>query len=267
MTISNIVVIGSSGMTGRRLVPLLRERGANVRATRRSGEAAFSWEDPATHEAAFAGIDAAYLVPPAFVAHPAPVVATALAAARAAGVARVVLCSSLGVELSPGPVRQGFRELERAVVESGLDWTILRPGGFAQNFTEGFLAPGVRGGTVATASGEGATAFIDAGDIAAVACHALVDRGHAGKVYELTGPAALTMREALAIVDARVAYRPVTADSMASTLAGFGIPADYAAMIVADQLAIAEGRGAVVTGDVERVLGRPATSFRSAIAR
>src|SRR4051812_19508951 len=127
MTNTNIVVLGSSGMTGRRLVPLLRERGANVRATRRSGEASFVWEDPSTHAAAFAGIDAAYLVPPALDAHPAPVVATTLAAARAAGVTRVVLCSSLGVVLSPGAIRQGSRELERTVVESGLDWTILRP--------------------------------------------------------------------------------------------------------------------------------------------
>lgn len=266
---TNIVVLGSNGMTGRRLVPRLLERGAtNVRATRRTGDPSrvFVWEDPSTHAAAFAGMTAAYLVPPALVAHPATLVAPALVAARDAGVTRVVLCSSLGVELSPGPLRDGWRELERIIVESRLAWTILRPGGFAQNFTEGFLAPGVRSGAVSSAAGQGATAFIDAADIAEVAATALLDDGHASKTYALTGPTALTMRDALAIVDPKVAYRPIGADDMTTMLIGFGIPRDYAEMVVADQLAIAEGRATAITDDVERVLGRPAASFEKATA-
>jgi len=271
---TNILVIGSSGMTGRRLVPLLAARDVRVRATRRTpaaGDTRFLWEDPSTHAPAFAGIDAMYLVPPPLVAAPAAVVAPALASARAAGVTRVVLCSSLGVELSPGPVRAGWRALEAAIVDSGLAWTILRPGGFAQNFTEGFLAPGVRQGTVASAAGEGAAAFIDAADIAAVAAAALLDASHAGATYALTGPAALTFRQALDVVGElagrTVDYRAITSAEMARMLGGFGVPQDYAAMIVADQDAIREGRGARVSGDVARVLGRPATPFATAIAR
>jgi uncharacterized protein YbjT (DUF2867 family) len=265
---TNILVIGSTGMTGRRLVPLLTSRDATVRATSRTATdqtVRFVWEDPTTHAAAFAGIAAVYVVPPALVAAPAPLVAPALAAARAAGVQRVVLCSSLGVEISPGPVRAGWRALESAVTSSGLEWTILRPGGFSQNFTEGFLAPGVRQGTVVSAAGDGATAFIDAGDIAAVAAAALLDRAHAGATYALTGPAALTFPQALTRVSERVgrpvSYRAISSDEMLHMLMGFGLPSDFAAMVVADQEAIRDGRAARVAGDVERVLGRPATPF------
>jgi uncharacterized protein YbjT (DUF2867 family) len=268
---TNVLVIGSSGMTGRRLVPLLTARHTTVRATRRTPtdqHTAFRWEDPSTHAAAFAGIDAAYLVPPALVASPASLVAAALATARTAGVQRVVLCSSLGVEISPGPVRAGWRALESAVTSSGLGWTILRPGGFAQNFSEGFLAPGVQQGMVVSATGDGAAAFIDALDIASVAATTLLDPAHVGATYALTGPAALTFPQALAIISERlgrhVQYRSISGDDMLRMLVGFGLPSDYAAMVVADQEAIRDGRGVRVTDDVERVLGRPATAFAHA---
>src|SRR4051812_36212722 len=170
----SILVIGASGMTGRRLV---RHLGASARPTRRTagaGHVRFVWEDRTTHGPALADVDAVYLVPPAFVADPAPLVAPFLVAARAAGVRRAVLCSSLGVTLAGEPEHSGRRTLEHAVMDSGLDWTMLRPGGFAQNFTEGFLAPGVAQGAVVSATGTGAVAFVDADDIAAVAAAALV---------------------------------------------------------------------------------------------
>ncbi|HEY6033408.1 MAG TPA: NAD(P)H-binding protein [Kofleriaceae bacterium] len=269
---SNILVIGSSGMTGRRLLPRLTARGATVRPTRRTagdGHVRFVWEDPATHAAALANVDAIYLVPPGFVAAPAPIVKPFLAAALTAGVQRVVVCSSLGAEISPGPVRDGWRAFERSVIESELAWTILRPGGFAQNFTEGFLAPGVHQGVVVSATGDGAAAFIDADDIAAVAVEALLDPAHAGATYALTGPAALTFEQATRVVAelaARpIAYRAITSEELRHMLTGFGLPADYAALVVADQEAIRDGRGARISSDVERVLGRSPTSFREAI--
>jgi len=202
----NILVIGASGMTGRRLVPRLTKRGALVRTTSRAAPTAtnahvrFEWADAATHAQALEGVDAIYLIPPALVATPEPLVAPFLGAARAAGVRQVVLCSSLGVEISPGPVRDGWRALERRVMDSGLSWTVLRPGGFAQNFSEGFLAAGVQHGSVSAAVGDGHVAFVDADDIAEVAVAALLDSGHAGATYALTGPRALSFAQATRVV-------------------------------------------------------------------
>lgn len=102
---------------------------------------------------------AIYLVPPAFVEDPSDVVAAFLGQARRSGVGSVVALSSMGVAFPYEPQDSGRRNVERAVRESGLQWTILRATGFAQNFSEGFLLPAIlQAGAVATATGTGAVA-------------------------------------------------------------------------------------------------------------
>jgi len=155
---------------------------------------------------------------------------------------------------------------------AGLEWTILRPSGFAQNFSEAFLLPGIlQADLVVTATGDGAAAFIDADDIAAVAAAALTEGGHATATYAITGPAALTFAEAAAVISAvtgrTITHRNISSDEVMHILRGAGIPADYAAMVVGDQEAIRDGFGARVTDVVARVSGRPATSFADYAAR
>ena len=238
-----------------RLVPRLAERGVTVRAVSRKTN--FDWARPETFPPAVAGVDAVYLIPPAFIADATPMVRPFLVAAKAAGAARVVVVSSLGVEFPHEPKTSGRIALERCVQDSGLEWTVLRPGGFAQNFSESFMLPGVRQGTVVSATGTGAVAFIDADNIAAVAAAALTEPGHASATYALTGPSALTFSEAVAIIS-KVSGRPVThraisGDEFAAMLAGFGLPPDYAAILVRDQRGIAEGAGARVSDVVARI--------------
>src|SRR6266481_422774 len=95
----NILVTGATGKTGRRLVPLLRSKNLIVRAASRrpdTEQIAFDWYDATTHDAALAGVQAIYLIPPDFVEDPTPVIAPFLARAAAAGVRRIVLLSSMG---------------------------------------------------------------------------------------------------------------------------------------------------------------------------
>ncbi len=138
----------------------------------------------------------------------------------ASGVRRLVLLSARGVDV-PGYFGDGHEvggphgEGERALRASGVEWTILRPGWFAQNFSEGVFLDSVRAGELALPTGDGKAAFVDADDIAAVAVAALTEDGHAGQEYGLSGPRALGMADVLDEIakatGKRAAYVPVEA--------------------------------------------------------
>src|SRR2546422_2881933 len=132
----------------------------------------------------------------------------AIEAARATGVAHVVKGSALGAsDHSKSPIGKAHYEVERALQESGIAWTILRPHVFMQNLLD--MAPTIaREGRIRAASGEGKIPFIDARDIAAVAAVALTSPGHEGKKYVLTGPEALSYGDVARIIGKAVG-RPV----------------------------------------------------------
>ncbi|HEY9010550.1 MAG TPA: NAD(P)H-binding protein [Devosia sp.] len=272
--IRSALVLGATGKSGRRLVPQLKARGLTVRAASRQpgdGHVPFDWMDPSSYRPALPGMDAVYLVTPAGVADPSSMVDALLGEARTAGVRRVVLVSSMGVEFPGEPTDSGRLKVERLVAGSGLEWTVLRPGGFNQNFSEDFLLPGVLHGEVATATGEGKVGFIDAADIAAVATATLTEDGHAGAIYTLTGPEALSFADAITIIGAAagrpIGHREITATDLTGVLAGAGVPADYAAIVVRDQLAIRDGYGARLTDTVAMITGRPPIRFAEYAAK
>ena len=118
---------------------------------------------------------------------------------------------------------------EQAVRDSGAEWTILRSSWFAQNFSEHFLLEPVLEGVIALPAADIAEPFIDVTDVADVAVAALTRDGHAGKVYELTGPRLLTFA-AVAAELARatgrdVRYVPITSAEYAEAAARAGRPA------------------------------------------
>ena len=270
-TTKTILVLGATGKTGRRLLPYLSTRGATVRAASRqagAGRTRFDWHDPDTYDPALTGADAIYLVPPDLIEDATPIVGPFLDRAVRAGVQRVVLLSSMGVEFpsdvdGPG---SGRARLEQQVKASGMEWTILRPGGFNQNFSEGFLLPGIlHANAIATATGDGAVAFVDADDIAAVAAAALTEDGHHQATYAITGPEALTFAEAAAIIGTAagraIGHRQISSAELTQILCRAGLHANYAAIVVRDQEAIRDGLGTRVTDVVPRITGRAATPF------
>ncbi len=266
---NTILVLGATGKTGCRLLPQLITRGATVRAASRKpgdGRTLFDWNQPDTYDPALAGVDAIYLVPPDLIEDATPIVAPFLDRAARAGVTRIVLLSSMGVEFpneGPGSARD---RLETLVKASAPEWTILRPGGFNQNFSEGFLLPGIlHANMIATATGDGAVAFVDAEDIAAVAAAALSEDGHQQATYVVTGPEALTFADATAIISKAagrpIAHRQISSPELTQILCNAGLPANYAAIVVGNQEAIRDGLGARVTDVVPRVTRRPAKAF------
>jgi uncharacterized protein YbjT (DUF2867 family) len=273
--IKTVLVIGATGKTGRRLVPLLADHGVSVRAASRqpgAGRTPFEWQRSETHAPALAGANAVYLVAPDMMEDPTPLTGPFLERARQAGIERIVALSSLGVEFPAEPEASGRLRLERQVMASGMAWTILRASGFHQNFSEGFLLPPiVEADMVATATGDGKAAFVDAGDIAAVAAAALTEDGHDGAVYAVTGAEALSFAEAAAIIGRvagrTIAHRAVGSADFLAMLRGAGLPEEYAAMLVRDQEAIRDGYGARTTDTVAELTGQPATSFEDFAVR
>ncbi len=271
----SVLVLGATGKSGRRLVPMLAEQGVKVRAASRRGLAGtthFDWHKPETYGAALAGMDAVYLTPPELMVDPTEYTGPFLAHAAEAGVQKVVVVTSMGVEFPNEGSGTGRYELEQQVMASGLEWTILRPSGFNQNFSEDFFLPGIlHADAIATATGDGMVGFVDAEDIAAVAAAALTEDGHAGAVYTVTGPEAMTFTDAAGIVGQAagrpIAHRKITADEFTRILVGAGLTPDYAAIVVGNQVAISAGLGAAVTDTVERVTGRSPRTFADYAAK
>jgi uncharacterized protein YbjT (DUF2867 family) len=266
-----VLVTGGTGTTGSRVVATLRERDVPVRvASRRprNGQVRFEWADPGSHAAALDGVRAVYLVAPVGVADPAPLVAPFLDRAREGGVRRVVLLSSSAVpEGAPG-----LGELHRMVRAGVPEPTVLRPSWFMQNFLGDH--PHARSaradGEIVTATGSGRVAFVDAGDIAAVAAHALADeKPHVGE-YVLTGPEALSYSDAAAVladvVGRPVRHRAVNVAELARRFVAAGYPADFAAVLAALDEGIARGAEDRTTSAVQDVTGRPPRSFREVVA-
>ncbi|WP_324652031.1 NAD(P)H-binding protein [Georgenia sp. H159] len=252
-----VLVLGGTGTVGSRVVARLRDRGVPVRAAGRHTDPVFDWEDPSSWDGVLAGADRMYLLLPDDVGLPDGF----LARADRAGVRRVVLHSDRGVEVM-GVTR--LADAERAVRGSGLEWTIVRPDWFAQNF-ETFFRDAVAGGRLCVPVGEAKQGFVDADDIAAVAVQTLTTDAYLGEVLELTGPVALSFREALDHIG-RSTGREVTFDGSVEAyrreMTAAGLPAEVVEELIEGFTRLAARGDTEPTGTVERVLGRPGRHLR-----
>ncbi len=248
--LSTILVLGATGKTGRRVTDLL---GPAARPASRSATTKFDWATPDTWEPALAGTTAVYVVPPD---NPA-LLAEFVPLAVKSGVTRFVLLSMRGA-----PDDDPF---EAAIKDSGVEWTILRPTWFMQNFDEDMFAAPVQHGELAVPAGQGIHPFIDVVDIAEVAVVALTQPGHAGQTYELSGPEALSFAEMLARIVAvtgdPVLYTDVTPDEFAASLRGLGYPDEIADLVTMLLVRIRQGVEAHLSDGVQRVLGREPRTF------
>ncbi len=258
-THARVLVIAANGKTGRRVVPRLESAGVEVRRGSRSGDPAFDWEIPETWGPALEGMDAVYVAytPDLAVPRAAADLARFVGIARERGVEKIVLLSGRG--------EPEARACERIVEGSGLAWTIVRAGWFNQNFSEGEFAGMVNGGVIVLPNPDAREPFVDADDIAEVAAVALTRPGHDGEVYEVTGPALLTMSEvAASLSDATgrpVVYQPASSGVFLEGLGRAGVPGGMVDLLGYLFEITGSGVNAHVSDGVERALGRAPRSF------
>ncbi|MGH3086525.1 MAG: NmrA family transcriptional regulator [Rubrobacteraceae bacterium] len=253
------LVLGGTGKTGRRVAERLMARGVPVRIGSRSGEPPFDWEDRATWAPALDGVGSVYLSYYPDLAVPGAVEAAGSFAELAVrnGVPRLALLSG-----------RGEPEAERAeetVTDSGAEVTILRSTWFMQNFSEDYMLEHVLSGGIRLPAGDAPTPFLDADDIADAAAAALTEEGHAGRLYELTGPRSLTFAEAAAEISSatgrEVRYVPVSLEEHAAEAAEYGVPAEVVELLTYLFAEVVDGRNADTTDGIRRALGREPKDF------
>lgn len=275
-----ILIVGATGTTGRETVPKLLGRGLPVRVLSRDRDKAqalpgFAGAEivvadpnkPETLDAAFAGVEKVFLIPPS---GPGADVGeqNLIAAASRAGVKYVLkLSAACATPDAPSMALTHNYHGEQTLKASGLTYTILRPSSFMQNFIN-YYSPSIKmQGSVYQSLGDARMAVVDTRDIAEVAVAVLTSPGHEGKTYELTGPEALTYSEAAEKIGAAtgrpVHYIDVPPAAYEQVLIGIGIPPVFAAEAVNiyGRGPYREGKTGIVTSVIPELLGRPARSF------
>jgi uncharacterized protein YbjT (DUF2867 family) len=279
-----ILVTGATGTIGHQVVRALKARGTEVRAAVHSPAKAatlsgagaevvvFDLTDPATVRVAMVGVERVFFLSPFVEEFVAPF-RGALEAAREAGVRHAVRVSAIGAN-AQGKVAltRHHGEADGMLAGSGLSWTVLQPNFFQDNLLN-FHATTIRErGVFYGASGTGRTSYVSSADIAGCAATVLCDpERHNGNTYALTGPEALTADE-VAAVASEVTGRPiryidVSPEDLAAGMLGAGTPEWMVRDLVALEAVKANGWAAAVSGDVPRLLGRPAESYRGFLDR
>ena len=256
---TEILVIGATGKTGSRVAKRLAERGVPVRHGTRRSEIPFDWENPQTWAASMSGIETAYVAYSPDLAVPSAqgVIAEFVKAAETAGLRRVVMLSERNEARA--------QACEQVVKDSSLEWTILQPSWFMQNFSEGGFLDGVMAGEVSAPDSGAKEPWVDLEDVADVAVAALLEDGHVGQVYEITGSDLLTWEEAVAQIAAvtgrNLTYKTVTPKEFEHTLVAAGFPEADAAFVATLVAEILDGKNACTSDGLQRALGRQPRSF------
>ena len=260
-----ILIIGKNGKTGKRVDTLLQNADYQTRAVSRSTSPAFDWLHPENWAEVMQGCLAAYVCfqPDLAVPGAQPAIAEFLSQAKQAGIQHIVLLSGRGEE--------GAERAEQLLINSGLNWNVVRASWFAQNFSESFLLEGVLKGQVALPAGDIPEPFIDADDIAEVAVACLTQSHLANQLFEVTGPELLSFRECIGIiadaVERPVDFLPLSVEQFLQALKQQEMPDDLLWLMNELFAVVMDGRNSQVVDGVEKALGRPPTSFREYVVK
>jgi len=274
---ANILITGATGNIGSELAKQLSAQDVPFRAIVRSlkGTEALAalkgatlitgdLNDPASLQQALQGVDKAFLLTSSSEQAETQQL-NFVKAAQEAGVQHIVKLSQFAAAKG-SPVRflRYHAVVEEAIQQSGMAYTFLRPNLFMQGLL-GFRDSIVHKSAFFAAIGNAKISMVDIRDIAAVAAAALTSNKHNNKIYDLTGPAAVTHAEVAAqlsnVLGRTIQFIDVTPADMRHALDGAGFPAWQADGLIEDYAHYARGEAAVVAKSIEEVTGRPARDF------
>jgi uncharacterized protein YbjT (DUF2867 family) len=269
-----ILVIGGRSKIGSALIESLRAQGQQVRALVRGQEAGAplpadvepivgDLAAPDSLRAAMSGVDKVFLLSSphrdAVQWH-----RNAIDAARGANVGLLVRSSIIGADKdSPAEFVSAHTQSDSYLEQSGLDYVILRPNLFFQNVPESTIPSIDDDGNFYADAGDARISMVDTRDVAAVASVVLIESGHAGAHYDLTGPEALSYHDVAAKLSAalgrEITYVDAPDDSVRSALLGFGLDQWFVGALVGlyqdYRRSGTDGYASVVTDTVERITG------------
>jgi len=268
-----ILITGATGTIGRAVLAELTQANETVRALIHSAPpagdigdvqaVAGSFEDPSSLRRAMEGVRAAFLLTPGGPAS-APADAALVDAARAAGVEKLVKLSSIGSGTPQVAGADWHAAGEQRVRDSGLAWTIVRPSAYASNALR-WANPIRAGQPVPNLTGAATQGIVDPRDVAAVVARALTDADHDGRTHTLTGPHLLSTGDQVATLELllgrAIAMVDVPLETARQGMIDMGVEPERTDAMIRGLAIIGEGHNAVLTDEVERILGRPARSF------
>lgn len=255
-----ILILGSNGKTGRRVVTRLENNPeVEVRLGSRNEKIPFDWENSETWTNVLKDIDTVYITfqPDLAVPFAAEIIENFTRLAARSNVQKIVLLSGRG--------EKEAQVCEEIVKKNAKNWTIVRASWFNQNFSESFFLDPILYGVVALPRAEALEPFTDADDIADVVTEALLNENHNGKTYELTGPRLLTFKDAvneIASASGRnISFQGLSLEEYTQMLKEYQIPDDHIWLVNYLFEQVLDGRNSNVTSDIEKVLGRKAKDF------
>ena len=278
-----IVITGATGQLGRHVVEALLERnvpaGEIVAAGRSIEKIAdlaghgvqvrrMDYADATSVAEALKGARKVLLISGSEVGQRVEQHRTVIEAAKAEGVELVAYTSIANADTTGMKLAAEHQATEAILQESGVPFVLLRNGWYLENYTDqlpGTLAQGA----IAGSAGEGRVSAASRADYAHAAAAVLVADDQAGRIYELGGDEPFTMAELAAEISAAagtpVSYQDLPLQEYAGILTGFGVPEAFAEILADSDLGIARGDLLVSSGDLRKLIGRPATSLAEAV--
>ncbi|CAN7373465.1 SDR family oxidoreductase [Knoellia sp. LjRoot47] len=280
---TSILVTGATGHLGRLVIDALLARGvapadvvALVRDEAKASDLAArgvdvrvgTFEDPASLDAALAGVDRLLFISGSEVGRRVAQHQNVIDAAVRAGVELVAYTSIVRADTSTLGLADEHRATEQALAASGLPHALLRNSWYVENYTAQ-VSQHLEHGAVLGAAGEGRVSAATREDFAEAAAVVVTSEDQAGQVYELGGDTPFTLAEYAAELSEQsgtpVAYRDLSVDDYAAALVGAGLPEGYARALATSDDGLKHGELLVETGDLSRLLGRPTTSLADAL--
>ncbi len=262
---NNILVLGGTGKTGRRIVERLNNLGHEVRVGSRNESPAFDWHDPAGWPAVLEGINKVYITyqPDLAVPGAKEAIEALIKVAKQKGVQQLVLLSGKG-EIEA-------ERCEQLVLNSGIHSTVIRASWFNQNFSESFFLEPIQQGVVALPQAHLKAPYVDANDLADVAVTILLNEGHNGKIYELTGPRLLSFKEVIGEIAKATGrdlqFIPISLPQYVDAMKAQQLPNDVIWLIeYLFREVLDNENNQIVTNDIEKLLGRKPIDFLDYVA-
>jgi uncharacterized protein YbjT (DUF2867 family) len=256
---NNILVLGGTGKTGRRVVERLKTLTLPFTIGSRKAQPSFDWENSRNWADVLKDINKVYITFQPDLAVPSALQAITkfVETAKKSGVEYLVLLSGRG--------EKEAQVCENVVINSGMKWTVIRASWFMQNFSENFLLDSILSNEVILPTIKALEPFVDADDIADVVVAALTEDKHAHKIYELTGPELLSFELATSIIAKKlkrdISYTEISMDAYVAALKSYQLPDNFILLMQYLFTEVLDGRNESLSNDIENILGRRPTSF------
>lgn len=274
-----IAITGATGQLGRLVVAGLKKKGvADVVGIARSADKAkdlgfpariADYDKPETLAPALAGVDTLLLISGSEFGKRAAQHKNIVAAAKKAGVKRIVYTSILHADTSPIDLAAEHRATEAEIRASGIPYTFLRNGWYTENYT-GSIGGALAAGAFIGSAGTGKLSMAARRDYADAAVVVLTAPGHEGKAYELGGDTAVSLADFAAAISAasgkRIPYNDLPQGEYARILGGFGLPKFLADAIAGWDVQAAQGALREDGKQLSKLIGRPTTPMAETVA-